>query len=169
MVLNSIRNDFGSKAYYITKSFININREFRIGIARKQFLLNCRSQNYFPKNILNATTNLRKLHFYSNKSKFHMNNIVNKFEHCLRNEEIKDIHYHLRGSSTLWPRFLYCFLRMNCRETNNAIEVRFFAFNLFIYILSTKVLLKFYCLQFDRDFTLKYPLRKMYTKTVDMI
>ena len=54
-------------------------------------------------------------------------------------------------------------------ETNNAIEVRFFAFNLFIYILSTKILLKFYCLQFDRDLTLKYPLRKMYTKTVDTI
>ena len=95
MFLNSMRIDFGSKAYYITKSFINTNREFRFGIARKQFLLNCRSQNYFPKNILNATTNIRKLHFYSNKSKFHMNNMVNKFEHRLRNEEIKDIHYHL--------------------------------------------------------------------------
>ena len=81
----------------------------------------------------------------------------------------KNMLLNLRGSSTLRPRFLYCFLIMNCREINNAIEVRFFAFSLFIYILSTKILLIFYCLQFDCDLTLKYPLRKMYTKTVDTI
>lgn len=56
---------------------------------------------------------------------------------------------------------------MNRRETGNVIEVRFFAVNLFVYILS--IFLKLYRLQFDRDLTFKYPLRKMYAKTVDMV
>ena len=63
MFLKSIGNDFSTKAYYTTRNFININRELRICIARKQFLLNCRCQNIFPSNIINATLNLRNLHF----------------------------------------------------------------------------------------------------------
>ena len=95
MFLNYIGNDFGTKAYYTNRNFINTNRELRICMARKQFLLNCRCQNIFPNNIVNATLNLRNLHFYSNRVKNHMNSIVNSLEHRLRNEEIRYIHNHL--------------------------------------------------------------------------
>ena len=38
------------------------------------------------------TFNLRNLNFYSNRVKMHMNSNINKLEHRLRNEEIRDIH-----------------------------------------------------------------------------
>ena len=95
--------------------------------------------------------------------------VLSKYLKKKRFFEARTRDYILKGVFYKSCRFWCCFLRRNCRETNDANEMRFSGCNMFIFIVLTGIFSIFYYSRFDPRSTLKAPLWKISYQTIDTI
>lgn len=96
MFYKFIRENYGHRHLRDVKDFNNLKNRILINNEKKLFLIQCRRERICPNNIKFAVKNLYCLHFYNNTTRKSIDNIVNKLEFKLLNEEINDVHKHLK-------------------------------------------------------------------------
>ena len=96
-ITNSMKQIHGDQVADYLKVFMNTTKDLSVALARRRYLLHCRTYDMFPKHIINVKMKLlNNTNFYSNLAKKLFNKLVDKFCKNILNTEITDICTHIK-------------------------------------------------------------------------
>lgn len=64
MFLDNIKSTYGTKAQFLIKRWLDLQRDINRNSQRKDFLINCRHHNLFPKHIKNIVNNISNMYIF---------------------------------------------------------------------------------------------------------
>ena len=94
--LQYIRGNFGQNTTTIMKKYIQTNIKIAKTVSKRRFLLKCRSHDVIPKHIFTLKQHFNNFSFHNASCQFKHSNIFNRVSTQILNNEIRDIHFHLK-------------------------------------------------------------------------